>query len=154
MKEKLVEKYLNDSDVINVAYKAASRFLGSLSKDEIENCVTTAIWKAAMRYDKRRGPKFTSFVYTGVVFECLTQRKLNNSKPASALSATLVDHYNPIAKIDMIDTIEVKCDDPDLVIDRFYKNMTIRELAKAHSVCGETIRIRLKKNLEKLQSAL
>jgi DNA-directed RNA polymerase specialized sigma24 family protein len=54
----------------------------------------------------------------------------------------------------MMDAIQVKCDDPELVIDRFYNGMTIRELAKARRVCGETIRIRLKKNLKKLEAVL
>lgn len=70
------------------------------------------------------------------------------------LDETIADNYNPVAEIDMIDTIEAKCEDPTLVIDRFYKNMTINELAKNRKVCGETIRIRLKKNLEKLRFSM
>jgi DNA-directed RNA polymerase specialized sigma24 family protein len=70
------------------------------------------------------------------------------------LHENIQDFYDPTIAVDMLDTINTKCEDPSLVIDRFYNNMTIGELAKARGVCGETIRIRLKKNLEKLRLSL
>ena len=36
------------------------------------------------------------------------------------------------------------CDDPDLMYDRYYNNMTIKEIAQQRGVCGETIRIKIK----------
>jgi len=53
-----------------------------------------------------------------------------------------------------MDLIKKVCEDPQLVIDRFYKDMTIKELAKSHRVCGETIRTRLQKNLQKIKLSL
>ena len=151
---KKIEKYLSDSNVMRVAYSAASSFSTTLSKDEIQSCILNAIWKASNKYNKRNKTKFTSYLHNGVVYECLSQRKFNRSKKGVTLDETIADKYNPVAEIDMIDTIEAECDDPKLVIDRFYKNMTINELAEDRGVCGETIRIRLKKNLEKLRFSM
>lgn len=151
---KKIEKYLSDSNVMRVAYSAASSFSTTLSKDEIQSCILNAIWKASNKYNKRNKTKFTSYLHNGVVYECLSQRKFNRSKKGVTLDETIPDKYNPVAEIDMIDTIEAECDDPKLVIDRFYKNMTINELAEDRGVCGETIRIRLKKNLEKLRFSM
>jgi DNA-directed RNA polymerase specialized sigma24 family protein len=151
---KKIEKYLSDSNVMRVAYSAASSFSTTLSKDEIQGCILNAIWKASNKYNKRNKTKFTSYLHNGVVYECLSQRKFNRSKKGVTLDETIADKYNPVAEIDMIDTIEAECDDPKLVIDRFYKNMTINELAEDRGVCGETIRIRLKKNLEKLRFSM
>ena len=151
---KKIEKYLSDSNVMRVAYSAASSFSTTLSKDEIQSCILNAIWKASNKYNKRNKTKFTSYLHNGVVYECLSQRKFNGSKKGVTLDETIADKYNPVAEIDMIDTIEAECDDPKLVIDRFYKNMTINELAEDRGVCGETIRIRLKKNLEKLRFSM
>lgn len=149
-----IDKYLNDPDVMRVAYNAASSFNSSLSKDEIQSCILNALWRSASKYNKRNKTKFTSYLHNGVVYECLSQRKFNQSKRTSVLHENIEDKRNPIAEIDMMDTIKVKCDDPTLVIDCFYKNMTIKELAQDRGVCGETIRIRLKKNLEKLRFSL
>lgn len=154
MTKKKIDKYLNDSDVMRVAYKAASSFSRCLSKDEIQSCILNALWRASNKYNKRNKTKFTSYLHTGVVFECLSQKKFNQSRKNSPLSDIIEDKYNPFARIDMLDTIEAKCDDPSLIIDHFYNGMTIRELAEDRRVCGETIRVRLKKNLEKLRFVL
>ena len=92
-------------------------------------------------------------MHKGVVFECLTQRKFNIDKTHSLIPNSVSDSTNDIERIDMLDEIQ-QCDDPDLIFDRFYKNMTIKEMAHARGVCGETIRIRLKKNLKKLRTSL
>jgi len=151
---KKIDKYLNDPDVMSIAYSAASSFSPSLSKDEIQSCILNALWRAMNRYNKRNKIKFTSYLHNGVVFECLSQRKFNKSKKQATLHDNIEDERDPVAEIDMMDTIHAKCEDPTLVVDRFYKNMTIKELAKDRGVCGETIRIRLKKNLDKLRSSL
>jgi DNA-directed RNA polymerase specialized sigma24 family protein len=151
---KKIAKYLNDSDVMSVAYSAASSFSPCLSRDEIKSCILNALWRAADRYNKRNNTKFTSYLHRGVIFECLSQRKFNMSKKAANLHENVEDDYDHMADIDMIDTINAKCEDPKLVIDRFYNNMTVAELAEDRGVCGETIRIRLKKNLEKLRYSL
>jgi DNA-directed RNA polymerase specialized sigma24 family protein len=139
---------------MRVAYGAASSFSHSLSKDEIQSCILNALWRATNKYNKRNKTKFTSYLHQGVVYECLSQKKFNKSKRSQVLHENIQDFYDPTIAVDMLDTINTKCEDPSLVIDRFYNNMTIGELAKARGVCGETIRIRLKKNLEKLRLSL
>ena len=41
-----------------------------------------------------------------------------------------------------------------MMYNRFYKNMSVREIALTKGVCSETIRIKIKKNLTKLRSKL
>lgn len=150
-----VSEYLANESVMRVAHKAASTFSKSLSPQEIENCIVTAIWRASNKFEESKGTKFTSYLHRGVVFECLTQRKSNKSLGRQAFSLGSsedpVDYFN---SVDMIDAIKSKCEDPELVIDRFYLNLTYKELAAKHGVVEETIRQRLKKNLNKLKSTL
>lgn len=151
---KKIENYLQDTDVLSVAHAAASTFSNCLSKDEIKNCILNAIWKASNKYDKRQNVKFTSYLHNGVVFECLSQRKFNKTRSHQVLEVGIEDKRNPFEAIEMRDAIDSLCDDPSLIYDRFYNNMSLAELAKDRGVCGETIRIRLRKNLEKLRSGL
>jgi DNA-directed RNA polymerase specialized sigma24 family protein len=139
---------------MRVAYNAASSFSSSLSKDEIQSCILNALWRASDRFNKRQKAKFTSYLHNGVVYECLSQRKFNRSKQSQLLHENVEDSLDPSDRVDMVDLIEHECDDPSLVIDRFYNGMTIKELAEKRHVCGETIRVRLKKNLEKLRVSL
>ena len=172
-----IEKQLEDKDLMKIARSATSSFSSVLSEEEIESCILAALWKANEKYDESLNTKFTTFLYNGVRMECLTQRKFNLSNrnkvinvskinqkyvkrtgardPAVSInsSGVLEDPNNYNDRVDMLDEIS-RCQDPDLIFDRFYKNMTIKELAKKRGVCGETIRIRLKKNLKKLKNNL
>ena len=153
---KKIEDYLNDSDVLGIATSAASSFFGSLSKDEIKNCVLNAIWKASKKYDKRHKTKFSSYVHKGVVLECLNQRRFNKNKNQLGNSSyySIPDPKNCFEQTDMKDLIDSVCEDPSLIYDKYYKNMTIKEMSEDRGLCGETIRIRLKKNLEKVKNAI
>jgi DNA-directed RNA polymerase specialized sigma subunit len=147
-----IDDCLKNEDVIRVANKAASSFSNVLSRDEMQTCILSALWKAKNKYIEGSKCKFTSYVHRGVVFECLTQRKFNLAK-TNQLNFNVPDRKNDLERIDMLDEIQ-QCDDPELIYDRFYKNMTIKEIAKSRGVCGETIRIRLKKNLKKLRHSM
>ena len=54
----------------------------------------------------------------------------------------------------MLDELNECCEDPEIIYDRFYKNMTVREIAKSRGVCSETIRVKINKNLTKLGTKL
>lgn len=143
-----IEKYLNNEDVMKVAYKAASTFSKVLSQDEIKSCVMNALWKADANYDEANTTKFTSYLHKGVVFECLTQRKFNQRKGGEkTLSHLIGDKRDYFSAIDFKDAIDTKCDDPTLIYDKFYKDMTFEEMGKERGVCGERIRQRVEKNL-------
>lgn len=145
---------MNNQDVMLVAYKAAASFTGVLSKEEIKGCVMKALWRAVNSYDKEENTKFTSYLHNGVVYECLSQKRSNRRRNGPMYTGDIKDKTNPFERVDMLDLIYAKCDDPSLIIDRYYKNMTINEIAKNRNVSGETIRMRLKKNIEKMKRAL
>jgi DNA-directed RNA polymerase specialized sigma24 family protein len=147
------EDYINDADTMRIAQSAAASFRNVLSSDEIKSCILNALLRAIKKYDKRSKTKFTSYLHNGVVFECLSQRKFNKNNNQQ-LHSNITDTQDDFSSVETLDLIESVCDDPSLVFDRFYKNMTIKELATSRNVCGETIRIRLNKNLEKIKYAL
>lgn len=148
------EYYINDVEVMKIAQNAAASFRYVLSPDEIKSCILNALLRASKRYDKRNKTKFTSYLHNGVVFECLSQKKFNKNKNKQLDINTQDPHGDHTKDIETLDLIETVCDDPSLIFDRFYGNMTIQELARKRNVCGETIRIRLNKNLEKIKLSL
>ena len=139
-------------DILKVAGRASSTFLNTLSEDEIQTCFMNATWKAINTYDHTLDVKFTTYLYRGMVMECLTQQKFNLKSRLPSYT-NIPDPIDYTARSEMLDLIQT-CDDPDLIYDRYYKNMTIKELALQRGVCGETVRIRIKKNLKKLKSHL
>jgi len=151
------EALLQDEDIKKISNNAAHSFRGVLSSGEIDTCIMNAIWKSKRKYDASKECKFSTYLHNGVVFECLSQRKSNQTNTVSIDAYNsgnrIADNYNEFKRIDMQDQID-KCDDPELIYDRFYMNKTVSEIANDRGVCGETIRVKLKKNLKKLRLSL
>ena len=147
---------IDNEDVIKILQKSCSSFRYNLSQGELASCCITALWKALDRYTNDSRCKFTTYLYKGVQMECLSQKKFNKSKLSfgGKIHSNIQDPKSHYEHVDMLDEIQFACEDPSLVLDRFYNNMTIKEIAENRGVCGETIRIRLNKNLKKLGSSL
>ena len=155
IESKETDPRITKGDLERIASKASYSFLGVLSEQEVESCILNAYWKAASKYDKQKNTKFTTYFYKGVLMECLTQKKFNVSKPAFRIYENIAYRdNNDINRIDMLDELKTHCDDFDLMFQRFYENMSVREIASNRGVSGETIRIKIKKNLAKLRSKM
>lgn len=142
----------SERDIIKISRKASATFFGILSEDEIETCILNALWKAIQKYDINSKCKFTTYLYNGVIMECLTQKKFNAHNPTLRIYENIISANNKdIEKIDMLDELNTCCEDPDLIFDRFYNNMTVKEIALSRGVCSETIRVKINKNLGKLR---
>ncbi len=144
------DKLIKDENIIKITKKASEKFHRLLDKEEIYTCILNATWKAYIKYNPQKGSKFTTYLYKGVIIECLTQIKFNKHKRTYV---ELHENYstNDINYTDLIDEILAKCDDPGLILDKFFHNKTIKEIAAEHKICNETARLKIKKNLKKLQ---
>lgn len=149
-----LEEILKDQDMIKIANKAAQSFSEVLSKDDIENCILSAAWVAVNNFDESKKTKFSTYLYKGVYYECLKQIKIQKK---SALTNRNLMNYSTInsevSKIDLFDEIGA-CANPDIIFDKFYSNMTLDEIAKKKGVSKETIRFRLKKDINLLKTRL
>lgn len=147
---------IDGQDVFKILKKACSTFRFSLSQDEMSTCCINALWKAVDKYRTDSKCKFTTYLYKGVVMECLSQKKFNKDKISfrGKIHPNIEDTKNQYEPVDMLDEIKFVCEDPSLILDRYYNNMSIKEIAKNRGVCGETIRIKINKNLKKLKLAL
>jgi len=146
---------LTKGDLEKIAGKASYSFLGVLTPEEIESCILSAFWKASEKFNNKKNCKFTTYFYKGVVMECLSQKKFNVNKPTYRIYENILYSKNrDVDSIDMIDEINTHCDDPDIMYNRFYKNMSVSEIASSRGVCSETIRIKIKKNLSKLRAKM
>lgn len=148
-------KDLNKDDLAKIANKASKTFLGTLSAEEVQSCILNAFWKAVDKYKSDKNCKFTTYFYKGIIMECLTQKKFNfNKSPVRIYEGMACRPNNAVAQIDMMDEINTHCDEPEIIYNRFYKNMSINEIAMTMGVCSETIRLKIKRNLSKLKQSL
>ncbi len=152
MNSKSFEELLIDENIKKIAHKAAMKFINRLNEDEIQTCILNALWKATLKYNASLGSKFTTYFYKGVIMECLSQIKFNRSK-FLPYHNNLKDKRRGDVSIDLMEEID-KCDNPDIIIDKFIYNKSIKEIALEHGVSGETIRLKIQKNVKKLKKQL
>jgi len=153
-----LEEKLKDEELLRLSNKAAQSFTDSLSKDEIKNCIMGAIWSAVNNFKEDKKTKFTTYLYKGVIYECIKQKKSNNRKSKvmhfdinNALSVPSGSNFTD--EIDMFEEINT-CQDPSLIIERFYDNLTLKDMAEKRGISKEAIRFKLKKNLNFLRNRL
>lgn len=150
-----VEDILNNEDLIKIGNKAAQSFTETLSKDEIQNCIAGAAWVAANNFKEDKKTKFSTYFYKGVYYQCLKHiKQLKANQPLTNRNLSNLSKFNSdVEKIDLMDEINV-CSNPDIIIDKFYYNMTLEDMAKKRGVSKETIRFRLKKDIKFLKNRL
>ena len=153
MNDKIIEVMQNKT-LLKIANRAASRFYGSMNKEEINSCIINAVWKALESYQEGSNCKFSSYLYVGVLMECQTFYKSNICKNEFSYITNTDYAYKTFACIDMMDDIFTYCEYPDIIYDRYYKNMTIKEIADQRQKSGRTIRDKIKKDLQRLKNNL
>ena len=86
--------------------------------------------------------------------ECQAFYKKNIYKKEFSYTTNTDDVYKTLEYVDMMDEIFTYCEDPDIIYDRYYKNMTIQEIANQRQKSGQTIRVKIKKDLQRLKNNL
>jgi len=154
---KTLENLLSNTELRKIGEKASFSFRRTLSKDEISNCIDKAIWNASENFREDKGAKFTSYLYKGVVNECLSTLRFNKSDfhslDSSKNAYNISGKFSGFERIELMEEIE-NCGDPELVYDRFYLNKTYQELADERNVSGELIRLRLEKCLKNIKKSI
>lgn len=159
-KESTVLNDLTEKDIEKVCKKASASFSPFLSESEINCCILNALWKSIKKFNPDKNTKFTTYLYSGVVMECLTQKKFNNQNARQAPQnlriyeniASCPESSSRMERIDMLDEVESCCEEPDLIYDRFYRNMSVREIAQNRGLSSEWIREKINRNLSKLRA--
>jgi DNA-directed RNA polymerase sigma subunit (sigma70/sigma32) len=160
---KTFEDLVEDKEIRKVGYKAASSFKRSLTKEEIDSCVLNALWRSWSKFDPSKNTKFTSYLYKGVILEFLTLYKFNMSyqnrikKIKSDMPSDNVKKYFYVDKrfgeYDIKDLVK-NCDDPELIVDRFWNLKTLKEMADERGVSIELVRIRINKILKNFEKKI
>ena len=159
MNQEILDVIAN-KDYMKMAYKSGLRYATSLTMDEIENCILHAAWKSLRNYDENMDGKcsFSSYLYRGVGVECLNyaQREVQPKqfpRDKGDLTRYVDGEYLTDDRIDMLDELG-QTDDPDMMFDRFYNNMTLQEIADKKGQHRQNIALKIGKNLDLLRRRL
>jgi RNA polymerase sigma factor (sigma-70 family) len=141
-------KACNNIENKRIMRAASRKYRGLIPEDELKQCNMIALWLSMEAFNPTGGRQFTSYLYEGVIQSC--RRWLHaNIRPMEQLPFELsVSNFNGSDVRDMIGLLPENLQ--AIINQRFFDNMTYREIADIHGVSYETIRKRIKKALWKM----
>lgn len=148
---------INDKTLMKVTSNASYRYCGCMSTEEIDSCVLSAIWYSLQNYQDGSAFPFASFLHMNVLRECQIFYRMHIFRKEFPFDDSVDDpeeYCKTIEYIDMIDEIKTLCENPELIYDRFYKNMTVKEISKKTNLSTGIIRNKIKKDLKRLEKTL
>jgi DNA-binding IscR family transcriptional regulator len=152
-----IENLMKTEEIIRLTKSATASFRHCLTQDELENCIYHALWRACSKYNEELNDcKFSSYLYNGVLMECMSVKRSNEKRFFSNTKRSLKhskSSYSSNDHIDMMDEIN-NCADPSIIFDRYYNNMTIKEIAKTNNISRELVRRKINKNLKMMKRNL
>lgn len=135
-------KALMSDDNKKIIKSACRKFYGLMTREELDSCGMTALWKTLQRYDSGRNTKFSTRLYLTMQYECLdwlrsTQPKIETKK----LGKFQGEEDGGIGHVDDIDVLDkLKQPQRTMVAQRYIHNMTFAEIAVHHNLSKEWVR--------------
>ena len=147
-----IEKALKDQDVIKIMNKACQSFSKQLDQDTIYTCKINALWKSLLNYNPSKNTKFTTYLYKGVLIECLKSIKFENKNKFAnkILHENIPSKSNDNLLMELVDILDSD-EEKQLLIDK-YMNKTIQEMSESRAYSRETVRKKLKKIYHKIKT--
>lgn len=140
----------NNKEYEKVSYKAISKYIGYIPKDELEQCRCIGIWNACKDYDSSKS-KLTTRIYNHIVWECSKTLR----RQIRVLPVKYTEH--PIyVETKLFDNLKLLLDDTDfrLISGRFIESKSYKTLAQENSCSVKELRRRLSGLLRRIKEIL
>ena len=148
--EKFASKW-NDSNVSNIMNKVANRYRANIDVDEIESIKMNTLWKCIEKHDEDKS-KFTSFLYSQLSFAL--KNKVKKQKLEYNCSTIEKEDFKAVVSMEYTDIVSGLPDDTRQILNqRFYQNLTMKEIGKINGYSRETARRRLKNAINLCKNA-
>jgi len=155
---KVLLEALSDINNIRIMNKVCSKYRNTIPYDELERCKLVSLWQALLAYDPEGGRKFTSFLYNRIDWECKKQIYQINRIKSKHIFCEEVSKEDSHCYQDSFEIQEVLNKlDPKYqraVSQRFFKKMTMQEIADSNGYSRETARRYVKKGLDEVRKCL
>ena len=122
--------------------KVANRYRRNIDVDEIESIKMNTLWKCIEKHDENKS-KFTSFLYSQLSFALknkVKKKKLEYNSPSIEK-----EDFKAVVSMEYTDIVSGLPEETrEILNQRFYQNLTMKEIGKINGYSRETARRRLK----------
>ena len=144
---KVLLEALSDINNIRIMNKVCSKYRNTIPYDELERCKLVSLWQALLAYDPEGGRKFTSFLYNRIDWEC--KKHVFCEEVSKEDSHCYQDSFEIQEVLNKLDPKYQRA-----VSQRFFKKMTMQEIADSNGYSRETARRYVKKGLDEVRKCL
>jgi RNA polymerase sigma factor (sigma-70 family) len=141
------EEKWNSSDIQNVMNKITNRYKRNVDVDDIESIKMSVLWSCVKKYDSSKGAKFTSYLYQQLSYAMKNQVKKKRVEfNTEAIEKIDTNTSNSMEILDIVTGLSKE--DSNILRQRFYQNMTMKEIGRSNGYSRETARRKLRNVLK------
>jgi RNA polymerase sigma factor (sigma-70 family) len=132
----------NCQEIQNVMNNIAARYKRNIDVDDIESIKMDVLWRCVKKYDPNKGCKFTSYLYQQFSYA------MKNKVKKKSLEFNVISGHIDAKTIDRMEIVDIitglDAEDYQIIQQRFYDNLTMKEIGVKNGYSRETARRKLK----------
>lgn len=133
----------NDSDIKSIMNKVSNRYKKSIDIDDIESIKMNTLWSCIRKFDESKGTKFTSYLFQQLTYAFKNKVKTKRSEfNFDDIEKADVNYQDKLDVIDILNSLDEET--TQILEQKFYQNMTMKEIGKTNGYSRETARRKFK----------
>ena len=153
---KRFEEAINNDYYKKIMHKVCNEYLkGMATKDEIKSLIMNTLWNCIQKFDDQKKVKFSSYLYRSIQNN---SRRIYKSKAKEFRNIEYIENYHSIPDNDfknkqevrdiLMSVVDLNPELHNILVQKFYYNMTNKEIGEANGYGKEAARKKLKKAIE------
>lgn len=153
-----MEEALENEEFKKIINAASAKYVKYLDPDELNSLQMFVLWRCLTKYKDNTNMKFTTYLYTQIGYSIKNLIKKNKRNPRpygdnnyvvdDADKSSAMNRSKTKRKIDKVLAMSTD-QDRKLLEQRFYHNMTIKEIGDANGYSKETARRKIQQAVKK-----
>lgn len=152
-----IEEALENVEFKKIITAASAKYMKHIDRQELESLQALVLWRCLVKYDENLTMKFTTYLYTQMGYAIKNLIKKNSRNPHPYGDSYIVDEirkegniYKSKVKRTVDELLAMASEDDRKVLEqRFYMNMTIKEIGDANGYSKETARRKIQQAIKK-----
>ena len=153
---KRFEEAINNDYYKKIMHKVCNENLkGMATKDEIKSLIMNTLWNCIQKFDDQKKVKFSSYLYRSIQNN---SRRIYKNKAKEFRNIEYIENYHSIPDNDfknkqevrdiLMSVVDLNPELHNILVQKFYYNMTNKEIGEANGYGKEAARKKLKKAIE------
>lgn len=145
------EEAYRNPEYLKIMNAASKRYYSRIPPDELHSCKLIGLWETLKRHREGLGDKFTTYLYKMVRYQCYSWVNGPGKKfDCNIKIEPYVDDFTQSMHLEEA-LGSISEDISQIIYQRFYQKLKLREIAAIHDCSIETIRRRIKFGIKELR---